>query len=52
MGMTDMFSNYANFAGIADASMKVGKVVLSTFIEVTEGGSEPAAVTGEFLFFY
>ncbi|OXU29427.1 hypothetical protein TSAR_002441 [Trichomalopsis sarcophagae] len=45
LGMTDMFSNAANFTGISDEPLKVGKVLQKAFIEVNEEGSEAAAVT-------
>ncbi|XP_014205333.1 antichymotrypsin-2 isoform X3 [Copidosoma floridanum] len=45
MGMTDMFTDYANFSGISDQPIKVGKVLQKAFIEVNEEGSEAAAVT-------
>lgn len=51
MGMTDMFSDAADFSGIADIRMKVGKVVQKAFIEVAENGTTAAAVTGVFLCF-
>lgn len=52
MGMADMFSDTADFSGIADSQMKVGKVVQKAIIEVNEKGSEAAAVTGEFFLLY
>ena len=54
MGMSEMFSNSANFSGMADTSLKVDKVVQKAFIEVNEEGTEAAAVTGktDFLNFY
>ncbi|KAJ8681833.1 hypothetical protein QAD02_017625 [Eretmocerus hayati] len=45
LGMTDMFENSANFTGMSDAPLKVGKVLQKAFIEVNEEGSEAAAVT-------
>lgn len=42
-----MFSDYANFSGIADAQMKVHKVVQKAFIEVDEGAREGTDVNGE-----
>lgn len=52
MGMTYMFSDYADFSGISNTPMKVGKVVQKSFIEVNEGGSEATAFTCEFPFYY
>lgn len=48
MGMAEMFTDNADFSGIADVPLKVGKVIQKAFIEVNEEGSEAAAVTGEF----
>lgn len=45
LGMTDMFSSAANFSEIADAPLKVDKVFQKAFIEVSEEGTEAAAVT-------
>lgn len=50
MGMVDMFSNYADFSGIAHFPMKVDRIIQKAFIEVDEHGSEATAVTGEFSF--
>lgn len=47
MGMAEMFSGKANFKGISDEPLKVGKVIQKAFIEVNEEGSEAAAVTGK-----
>ncbi|XP_043485054.1 antichymotrypsin-2-like isoform X6 [Leptopilina heterotoma] len=46
MGMGEMFTDQANFRNIADADLKVSKVVQKAFIEVNEEGSEAAAATG------
>jgi len=45
LGMTDMFTDRANFTGITNEPLKVGKVRQKAFIEVNEEGSEAAAVT-------
>ncbi|XP_011175225.1 serine protease inhibitor 3/4 isoform X6 [Solenopsis invicta] len=45
MGLTEPFSNSANFKGISETPVKIDKVVQKAFIEVNEEGSEAAAVT-------
>ena len=50
--MKEMFRNSANFNGIADIPIKVDKVLQKAFIEVNEEGSEAAAVTGMYLFYF
>ncbi|XP_018301963.1 antichymotrypsin-2 isoform X5 [Mycetomoellerius zeteki] len=45
MGLTEPFSNRANFDGISEVPVKIDKVVQKAFIEVNEEGSEAAAVT-------
>nr|UEP64296.1 teratocyte serpin I [Cotesia flavipes] len=46
VGMTDMFSDSADFTGITDSPpLKVSKVIQKAFIEVNEEGSEASAVT-------
>ncbi|XP_070161421.1 serine protease inhibitor 3/4 isoform X4 [Polyergus mexicanus] len=51
LGLSEPFSNTANFNGISDVALKIDKVVQKAFIEVNEEGSEAAAVTGEFVKF-
>lgn len=49
LGMTDMFSDSADFTGITDSPpLKVSKVIQKAFIEVNEEGSEASAVTGDY----
>lgn len=50
MGLTEPFSNRANFNGISNTPLKIDKVVQKAFIEVNEEGSEAAAVTGKYYF--
>ncbi|XP_018376415.1 PREDICTED: serine protease inhibitor 3/4-like isoform X3 [Trachymyrmex cornetzi] len=45
MGLSEAFSNHANFNGISDIPLKIDKVVQKAFIEVNEEGSKAAAVT-------
>jgi serpin B len=45
MGMTDIFSNKANFSKMTSEEVMVSEVKHKTFIEVNEEGTEAAAVT-------
>jgi len=49
MGLTQPFSNAADFSGISNVPLKIDKVVQKAFIEVNEEGSEAAAVTGKYI---
>ncbi|XP_011643107.1 alaserpin-like isoform X1 [Pogonomyrmex barbatus] len=49
MGLSEPFSNGANFNGISNVPLKIDKVVQKAFIEVNEEGSEAAAVTATFV---
>ena len=51
MGLSEAFSNKANFNGISNVPLKIDKVVQKAFIEVNEEGSEAAAVTGKYTLF-
>ncbi|XP_044015978.1 antitrypsin-like isoform X1 [Aphidius gifuensis] len=47
MGMSEMFTDNANFTGITKkVPLKISKVIQKGFIEVNEEGSEAAAATG------
>ena len=46
MGLTEIFSDSANFRHISDTDMKVKSFVQKAFIEVNEEGSEAAAASG------
>merc|ERR1719508_243064 len=49
LGVTDIFGDRANFTGISDENdASVGEIVHKTKIEVSEEGSEAAAVTAVF----
>lgn len=45
MGMSDAFSNKANFKGISDEPLLINDVFQKTYIKVDEKGAEAAAVT-------
>ena len=45
MGMNLAFSDNADFSGIADANLLISRVIHQTYVEVTEVGTEAAAVT-------
>ena len=45
MGMNLAFSDMADFTNIADASLQISRVIHDTYVEVTEEGTEAAAVT-------
>jgi serpin B len=45
MGMNLAFSDYADFSNIVNANLKISKVIHDTYLEVTEEGTEAAAVT-------
>ncbi|WP_291125757.1 serpin family protein [Flavobacterium sp. UBA6031] len=45
LGMNLAFSDDADFTNIADARLKISRVLHDTYIEVTEEGTEAAAVT-------
>ncbi|XP_033213928.1 alaserpin-like [Belonocnema kinseyi] len=46
MGLNEMFSGSANFAGMADVPLKVDKFIQKAFIEINEEGSEIAVISG------
>lgn len=45
MGMSTAFTDLADFSKIANVSLKVSRVLHDTYVEVTEEGTEAAAVT-------
>ena len=45
LGMEIAFSSGANFRGISDKELKISDVLHSTFVDVSEQGTEAAAVT-------
>ena len=45
MGMNLAFSDFANFRNIADTDLLISRVIHDTYIELTEEGTEAAAVT-------
>jgi len=45
MGMTDAFSDKADFSGISDEKVNISDVIQATFVNVDEEGTEAAAVT-------
>jgi serine protease inhibitor len=45
MGMNLAFTNLADFTNIADLKLKISRVIHDTYVEVTEEGTEAAAVT-------
>ncbi|KAJ8688162.1 hypothetical protein QAD02_023957 [Eretmocerus hayati] len=47
LGMSSIFGNTANFSGIAQAPLRIGKVLQKAFIEVNEEGIEAAGLDVE-----
>ena len=45
MGMTDAFSDDADFSGISNEKTYISDVIQATFVNVDEDGTEAAAVT-------
>ena len=49
MGMSEMFSDNADFSGITEKRLKVSRVIQKTFFEVNEKGGEAAEAPCKFL---